>query len=1614
MGNRCRMSAILIGWLVCVGFVHATLGAEYLLQGRVYEGVPWEQDKPMQGVTVELWGANTSGQPQLLINSAQTDSSGWYGLLLDPGDWAYDYYIIWERNKAGYVSTDAKTVGGTRLNADQIQFGWPLEGVDFTGNKFWDKPEGQPPVNHPPVADADGPYTGQVAQPITFDGSGSYDPDAGDSIVSYEWDLDNDGQYDDATGVTVQHTWNVSGSGTVGLRVTDTFGDAGVDSSTYTIEEGPQATGTIRGAKFNDLNGNSVRDAGEPGLAGWQITLEDGDGNALATASTDGNGAYEFSSLEPGAYRVDEVQQSGWRQTHPEVDGQPAWWAIGLEGGAAIDEVDFGNRRDDSPPGPEYEEEHGDAPEPYYDFYLSVSETVFLGSVVDGEVVMQRDPHALGDDHNDGSDDEDGVEFVTSLLPGQQATVRIDLTGVTGPDWSVSGRIDFDQSGGFDAAESIIDQSVVLTASIVNTVTFTVPATAQPGPTFARFYIIDTGPEPPWGWPYGEVEDYEVTIGEGPGPLEGEWDFGDAPEGVIDSNSYNYPTTLAHNGARHKLVTPAPWLGYDWGRPDAELDGQPSVHAIGDDLGGDDDEFWSGDFPVQGRTRDARIHVNGGGGHVDAWIDFNRDGTWQHPQERIVSLFLLDGFNQVDYAVPDDAVPGATYVRVRINSKGPLPPYGPADDGEVEDSTTFIYEADYGDAPDPPYPTLDASGGPWAGVPGYFLGARVDGELDGQPDGHALGDDNDGTDDDDGVTFLTKLIPGQEATVKVVVELEYGNPNAEEICAWIDFNQNGSWEKTELAIRQGPLKCTGKPEEYECKFVVPKDALLGTTYARFTVTYLTYSLSGPASQRVHFAGAAVGSASDSDADGRDEVDAELVDLNLTGIDPVVGSVQMRLNTDQSSTGRIEERVNNTPGVLDVPPYAASGTADSFFDVWIEIELPDLGMCFRSSGPIRLTGVIDHVPPLGSDVYAANLQTPVALFKGPCGGPWPALSGPPDVLMSSLTSCHDQPGSVTIIKRATPADDTRFDICAVFAPGAFFNVFCQPLQDPSNPQWVVSSPDLLERVREEVPAGWTLKNITVTGDTDQGSSVDLSQGIVDVDYDPGENIVIVFENVKSAGGGLDYGDAPASYGSAWHAIADGLSMGVGIDGETAANTSAAADGDDIHQMDDEDGMTLMTPLKWGAPATVCVEIHNKDSNPSDVTVAGWIDFDGNGQWEPIADHIGSRAVHLPPLSIVKECWTFTVPQNAKPGNTLARFRLYRDDPNPLAIPFAVLPFGDGGVGEVEDYQLYILSDAPGPDSERDYGDAPAYPDASHAPGNVWLGQIRPDAEAATQPIPPGLGDDNHGTDDEEGVTFLNDLVPGQPFAMTVKAYVNGVSGLDTYGWIDFNRDGDWDDPGEFLGGAGSTNYSGFLIHTSVEQVPATASPGKTYARFRVYEGPGSGAPFATGGFGGPGEVEDYEVEIKLNGNVLPPGAIFGGVKFHDLNGNGQQDAGEPGLANWVIWIDLNGNGVKDAGEDTLTNPDGSFYFTALAPGAYTVHEELQNGWQQTYPGGAGTHTITAQAGQAVPSIVFGNRHTGMPASDGIVHGYKWNDLNDSGIFDVGEPWLAGWTFWLDQP
>lgn len=78
-------------------------------------------------------------------------------------------------------------------------------------------------TNQSPTANAGGPYTIVRGGTITLDASASSDPDQSNTTLTYAWDLDNDGQYDDATGMnpTFSAVGLPMGDYTVGLRVTD-------------------------------------------------------------------------------------------------------------------------------------------------------------------------------------------------------------------------------------------------------------------------------------------------------------------------------------------------------------------------------------------------------------------------------------------------------------------------------------------------------------------------------------------------------------------------------------------------------------------------------------------------------------------------------------------------------------------------------------------------------------------------------------------------------------------------------------------------------------------------------------------------------------------------------------------------------------------------------------------------------------------------------------------------------------------------------------------------------------------------------------------------------------------------------------------------------------------------------------------------------------------------------------------------------------------------------------------------------------------------------------------------------------------------------------------------
>ncbi len=169
-------------------------------------------------------------------------------------------------------------------------------------------------------------------------------------------------------------------------------------------------------------------------------------------------------------------------------------------------------------------------------------------------------------------------------------------------------------------------------------------------------------------------------------------DWGDAPEII---GTPGYPVRLANDGAFHRIG--GPWLGDATDMPDDEVDGQPDINAAGDDNDGNDDENGV-QIPVliKGRVNNIIVEVSGGGGFVEAWIDYNRNFIWQdYHAEQINIGFLPDGVHTIPIVIHPAVDAGQTFARFRISSEGGLAPTGEARDGEVEDYPVTIEDGGF-------------------------------------------------------------------------------------------------------------------------------------------------------------------------------------------------------------------------------------------------------------------------------------------------------------------------------------------------------------------------------------------------------------------------------------------------------------------------------------------------------------------------------------------------------------------------------------------------------------------------------------------------------------------------------------------------------------------------------------------------------------------------------------------------------------------------------------------------------------------------------------------------------------------------------------------------------
>lgn len=169
-------------------------------------------------------------------------------------------------------------------------------------------------------------------------------------------------------------------------------------------------------------------------------------------------------------------------------------------------------------------------------------------------------------------------------------------------------------------------------------------------------------------------------------------------------------------------------------------------------------------------------------------------------------------------------------------------------------------------------------------------------------------------------------------------------------------------------------------------------------------------------------------------------------------------------------------------------------------------------------------------------------------------------------------------------------------------------------------------------------------------------------------------------------GFDYGDAPDSYGTLTtnggpnHGIDNTIFMGAVVpDSEITGIPSVNADGDDLNNTDDEDGISSF-PVLLSSATSYSVNVNVTNNSGNSARLVGWIDFNRNGIFE---SGEGTQTTVFNGTSGATVALNWPVISGLVGGDTYARIRLSSDPDLSLFTTGSAM-----SDGEVEDYALPI--------------------------------------------------------------------------------------------------------------------------------------------------------------------------------------------------------------------------------------------------------------------------------------------------------------------------------------
>ncbi|WP_460948300.1 DUF7927 domain-containing protein [Okibacterium endophyticum] len=912
----------------------------------------------------------------------------------------------------------------------------------------------------------------------------------------------------------------------------------------------------------------------------------------------------------------------------------------------------------------EFDVDLGDAPNSYGTDLASdgprhnIVPGINLGTEIDGETDGQPNAAATGDDDNNVAD-EDGVTFNPSLSypnptirtgtdPNSQQPISNTLELEASADGFASVWVDWNQDGDFlDAGEQVANAQAVTAGS--NDVTFTQGTNPAGIESYVRVrYSTDAASiaAPTGAAPDGEVEDYRVLF-----------ERLVQPDTCTVSGTEYYAFTFAApvdrqgNGgvgstARYENVTVIDGVAVDMV---VEVTAG-TLSSTGFFFAGGDDPAWNVNangtvrysFYEAGTTTPVDINAVFTVNDMDGTPDTTDEvSTWDADD---LAAYAITQGSRVVIAESGGSV---TFTGHGLNNGDPVSRFQVVLEGkstfEVKwqgsSNAGFSFDGDgdigiqppacqdFGDAPDTYGTDLGNNGPNHTIVPGLMIGSLIDFDPDGQPSPGADGDDTNRIDDEDAFTEPIILNPGvTEATLTVPVTNSTGA--AATLYGWIDSNNNGRFEASEFTSVPVPVGATS------------------------------------------------------------------VDLAFAGIpattDGTSPAVRLRLTTDaladNAGTIGVDERslgAATNGEVEDHLAQIATRVPISCVDPFVETFGAGTGY-----GPPLPAGQTTYQY-RGSGVVNDGMYGLVSNLPGNAGSWWHTGGDhTPD----------DSDGRLMLIN-------------ASYTEGIFFQrTFTQlvPGADYDFSAWITnanaSNSPILPNVAFRVvdPATGTVLAQGETGDISNKSSLVWERH--GLQFTATQSTVrLELANNGPGGTGNDlaiddisfspvceFGDAPDSYGTlisndgAGH-IATGPTLGTERDTEANGQPNATADGDDtVGTPDDEDGVAAPIAISVGAEGAVTVRATN--DTDEDVTLAGWIDLNGDGVFDT-----AERVVVTVPANSPAADYQLDFPVLATTADTYARFRIYGEvvaDPQPT---------GTAAAGEVEDYLVTVLQ--PGLEIEK---------------------------------------------------------------------------------------------------------------------------------------------------------------------------------------------------------------------------------------------------------------------------------------------------------------------------